>query len=209
MLFNACAIKDPALWHRSMKYWANDTFISTLSTSGRGKQSLSDLPLTQFLHLTTTITTFLSKPSIPIPPAHPHLSFLWPYICQNPWHLIPNLILPLTALINFLLLSFLHSLSLTLGYHFPLSALCVKASSSALLLAYMSAMCLHRRNLRTTQGPVAGNIFLFFLAFLCHSLSSAHSGHMPACLSLQQAPSIRSILKKPFSLNTNSHVLNP
>lgn len=146
--------------------------MSTLSTSLRGRQSLSDLPLTQFLHLTTTTTTtFLSKPPIPIPPAHPHLSFLWPSICQNPWHLIPNLILPLTALVNLLLLSFLPSLSLTLGYHFPLSALCVKASGSALFLAYISAMCLHRRNLRITQGPVAGNIFLFFLlssVTVCH-----------------------------------------
>lgn len=106
---------------------------------------------------------FSSKPRIPIPPAHPHLSFLWPSVCQNPWHLIPNLILPLTALINFLLLSFLPSLSLTLGYHFPLSALCVKASSSALFLAYVSALCLHRRNIRTTQTTAAGNIFLFFL----------------------------------------------
>lgn len=153
-----------------MKYWVNDTFISTLSTSGRGRQSLSDLPLTQFLYLTTT-TTFLSKPPIPIPPAHPHLSFLWPSVCQNSWHLIPNLILPLTAVVNLLLLSLLPSSSLTLGYHFPLSALCVKASSSVLFLAYMSAMCLHRRNLRTTQGPVAGNIFLFFLlssVTVCH-----------------------------------------
>lgn len=54
----------------------------------------SDPPHSLFL----TTAFFLSRLLVLFPPACPHLAFLWPPICQNPWHPTPSPIHPVTAL---------------------------------------------------------------------------------------------------------------
>lgn len=181
-----------------MKYWANDTFTpSPFHPLGRGRSHSPTSHQPRSLCLTTT--TFLSKPLIPFPPT-PILT--WPF-CDLPSIKIPDTSLPapsfpsLLSLIRFSL-SFLPPPSLTLGCHFLLSALCVQSIQLRLVPGIYVSHVPPQKKSQDHPGTRCRKYFLAFSAFFCHSLSSALSGHMSACLSSEQAP-VPSVLKKtPF-----------
>lgn len=169
--FNACAIKDPALltWgHEILSKWHIYTYHFHPLGGGGSRSPTSHQPSSLFL----TTTNFLSKSLIPFPPAYPHLAFLWPPVHQNPWHLTPSPILPLTApsSVNMLLLSLLPDLSLTLGHHFPLPALCSKRPTLAHTWHMCQEPCASTEEISAPPSDPLLKVFSCFFRFLLSQL---------------------------------------
>jgi len=148
-------------WPRVVKYRANDTFTPTLWIG----EAVAVRPPTN------PVPSFRPPPPLfwnPSSPSHPPVP-TWPF-CDLPSIRIPDTSLPTPSFPSLLpapLICFSSPSCPACLYPWAtifLSQHCVfKVPCSGSCLAYTSATCPHRGNFRTTQGPVAENIFLLFL----------------------------------------------